>query len=186
MFKLSNASSNFVSVHSTPLNLAMLTDTRTTLRGFQTCWIVLFLLVPLNSTLNGQLASPLYRNPQVPMSVENEDGAVVHLKTVVVSSTEDLQQGLMHVRHLAPNVTMTFLYKTPRPASMWMKNTHIPLDMWWVDTNMTIRKIEHHTTPHSLDSIGYPRPVRAVVEINAGLSEMLGITEGSKIEFDSR
>lgn len=92
----------------------------------------------------------------------------------------------MHVRHLPANVTMLFLYQRPQIASMWMKNTHIPLDMWWVDTNMTIRHIVHHTTPHSLESIGYDKPIRAVIEINAGLSQLLGISEGSRIEFDTR
>ncbi len=69
---------------------------------------------------------------------------------------------------------------------MWMKNTYIPLDMWWVDANMTIRHIEHRTTPHSLESIGYAKPVRAVVEINAGLSRLLGVSVGSKVEFGAR
>ncbi|MCE2407639.1 MAG: DUF192 domain-containing protein [Pseudomonadales bacterium] len=152
-------------------------------KRLQALCVVLLLLLSHPSILNGQLASPLYRNPHVPMVVNTVDGATIHLKTVIVSKPEDLRQGLMHVRHLPTNVTMLFLYERPQTASMWMKNTRIPLDMWWVDTNSTIRHIEHHTTPHSLESISYPRPVRAVVEINAGLSRLLGISVGSKIEF---
>lgn len=135
--------------------------------------------------LNGQLASPLYKNPQVPLVVHTQTGSKIYLKTVIISKPVDLRQGLMHVRYLPANVTMLFLYERPRTASMWMKNTNIPLDMWWVDANMTIRHIVHRTTPHSLESIAYDQPVRAVIEVNAGLSELLGIEIGAKIEFDT-
>ena len=157
----------------------------TVLGRIQSLLIALLLFVFQPAILNGQLASPLYRNPQIPLVVHTVSGAEVHLKTVIVSKPEELMQGLMHVRHLPANVTMLFLYKRPRAASMWMKNTHIPLDIWWVDANMTIRHIVHHTTPHSLESIGYEKPIRAVIEINAGLSRLLGISVGSKVEFDS-
>ncbi len=136
--------------------------------------------------LNGQLASPLFQNPQVPLVVHTVSGSEIHLKTVIVSKPEDLRQGLMYVKYLPANTTMLFLHQQPRTASMWMKNTYIPLDMWWVDANMTIRHIVHSTTPHSLESIAYDKPVRAVIEINAGLTRLLGISEGSRVEFDTR
>ena len=146
------------------------------------CITVLLISAP-TQFLNGQFASPLFRYPEVPLIVHTTEGSTIFLKTVIVSKQEDLRQGLMHVRYLPANLTMLFLYQRPRTASMWMKNTLIPLDMWWVDANMTIQHIEHHTTPHSLESIAYDRPVRAVVETNAGLSQLLGISVGSKIEF---
>lgn len=155
------------------------------LRPFQSLLFTLLVFGFQPTILNGQLASPLYKNPQLPLVVHTLSGSEIHLKTVIVSKPEELMQGLMHVRHLPANVTMLFLYERPRVASMWMKNTHIPLDMWWVDANMTIRHIVHHTTPHSLESIGYEKPIRAVIEINAGLSRLLGVAEGSKIEFES-
>lgn len=151
----------------------------------QAVCIGILLLGTQPQMLNGQLASPLYKNPQVPLVVRTVEGSTIYLKTVIVSKPEDLRQGLMHVRYLPANVTMLFLHERPRAASMWMKNTHVPLDMWWVDANMTIRHIVHRTTPHSLESIAYDKPVRAVIEINAGLSRLLGISVGSKIEFDT-
>lgn len=153
-------------------------------RRFRTLSIAVLLICSLSPILNGQLASPLFKNPQVPLVVLTVSGSEIHLKTVIVSKPEDLSQGLMYVKHLPANATMLFLYEQPRTASMWMKNTYIPLDMWWVDANLTIRHIVHRTTPHSLESITYDKPVRAVIETNAGLSRLLGISEGSKIEFD--
>ncbi|MCY3859605.1 MAG: DUF192 domain-containing protein [Gammaproteobacteria bacterium] len=152
----------------------------------QVLWLATLLISSHPQFLHGQFASPLYRYSAVPLIVHTPSGSKIHLKTVIVSKQEDLRQGLMHIRHLPANVTMLFLYERPRIASMWMKNTYIPLDMWWVDSNMTIRHIEHRTTPHSLESIGYAKPVRAVVEINAGLSRLLGVSVGSKVEFGAR
>ena len=130
-----------------------------------------------------QIASPLYANPAVKLIVHNPDGSVVQLRTVTVSQTQDMQRGLMHIRYLPPDLTMSFLYHNPRPASMWMKNTYIPLDMWFVGTDMKIQHIAHQTIPHSLESIAHEKPVRAVIEINGGMSQLLGISEGSRVEF---
>lgn len=64
---------------------------------------------------------------------------------------------------------------------MWMKNTHVPLDMWFVDQRGQIQKVVPHTVPHSLDSIKSDTPVRVVIEVNAGLSALLGVTKGAVI-----
>ena len=136
------------------------------------------------TTLFTQIASPLYNNPATELIVHNPDGSVVALQTVIVSSPQDMQRGLMHIKHMHPNLTMLFLHANPRPASMWMKNTHISLDMWFVGTDLRIKHIAHETTPLSLTSISHDLQVRAVVEINGGLSVLLGIQEGSQIEFD--
>ncbi len=148
--------------------------------------LILVALVALSTlpvALQGQWASPLVRNPQSALVVHTVDGAEIRLNTVVVSDLDDLRHGLMHVKHLPLNLTMTFLYRQPRTVSMWMKDTYIPLDMWWVDTNMTVRHIKQRTTPLSLESLLFDRPVRAVIEINGGLSRLLGVTEGARIEF---
>ena len=120
------------------------------------------------------------------MVIHATDGAAIHFQTVIVSNINDLRRGLMHVKHLPTNLSMLFLYDPPKIASMWMKNTDIPLDMWWIGTDMTIRHIAHNTTPQSLDSITFHEKVRAVIEVNAGLSRLLGITEGARIELPER
>lgn len=141
----------------------------------------LLLLVPTSSVL-GQLSSPLYRITQSDLLVHAEDGTQIHFETVVVRETNDMRQGLMHIKHLPANQTMLFLYEPPRPASMWMKNTHISLDMWWLDTNWRIVHIEENTTPLSLENLSHNRPVRAVLETNAGLTKTLGIRLGDQIK----
>ncbi|MYD42495.1 MAG: DUF192 domain-containing protein [Gammaproteobacteria bacterium] len=152
-------------------------------RNLRLALALCMLVIPSTSNLVGQLASPLYERPQQALRIHTTDGSIVHLKTVIVSNREDMRRGLMHVTHLPLNMTMLFVYERPRPASMWMKNTLISLDMWWIDTNFTVQHIAHQTKPLSLDPIGLDEPVRAVLEINAGLSRMLGVSKGAKVEL---
>ena len=141
-----------------------------------------FCLILPTLFVSAQLASPLHRLPTTDLLVHSTDGARVHFRTVVAQNLEDLRQGLMHVKHLPANQTMLFLYNPPRPASMWMKNTHISLDMWWLDAGWRIVHIESNTTPLSLASLSFDQPVRAVLETNAGLSKTLGISIGDRVE----
>ena len=37
---------------------------------------------------------------------------------------------------------MLFLYDPPQPATMWMKNTFIPLDMVFISADARVQRIE--------------------------------------------
>ena len=66
----------------------------------------------------------------------------------------------MNRQSLAPDRGMIFPYDTPRPASFWMKNTLIPLDMIFVRADGTIARIEANTAPLSLDPVAVGRAGR--------------------------
>ncbi|MEQ8231977.1 MAG: DUF192 domain-containing protein, partial [Gammaproteobacteria bacterium] len=69
---------------------------------------------------------------------------------------------------LAPRHGMWFDFESALPVTMWMKNTPVPLDMFFVATDGTIAAIHAHAEPYSLDTIMAPRPVRYVLELAAG------------------
>ena len=48
---------------------------------------------------------------------------------------------------------MLFDYGHPQPASFWMKNTLIPLDMIFIGADGRIVNIHERAVPHSLDPI---------------------------------
>ena len=136
------------------------------------------LLIFLPDT-EGQLRSPLYLNELETLVVTTTDGVSAHFEVVTVTTRTEQAQGLMHVRHLPLDQGMVFLYSRSQVLSMWMKNTHVPLDMWFVDAHGRIEKVVTHAVPHSLSSIKSDTPVRAVIEVNAGLSTLLGVTAGA-------
>ena len=119
--------------------------------------------------------------PVAPLTVKTDEGA--HAFTVEVANTpEAITQGLMFRESLAPNAGMLFDFGEVRPASMWMKNTLIPLDMLFMDETGEVIAIARNAVPGSLRSLGPGVPVRAVLEIAGGRAKELGITPGDTVE----
>ena len=90
-------------------------------------------------------------------------------------------QGLMFVRSLPADRGMLFVHEQPRPMSMWMKNTYIPLDMVFIDAQGRIQQIVEQTTPHSLALISSTEPALAVLEIAGGEAHRLGLHPGLRV-----
>jgi uncharacterized membrane protein (UPF0127 family) len=76
---------------------------------------------------------------------------------------------------------MLFIYSPERPATMWMKNTILPLDMLFIDGNGTIVNLAKDTVPFSLERIHSGQPVKGVLELNAGQVEKQGIQIGDVV-----
>lgn len=94
---------------------------------------------------------------------------------------DERRMGLMYRTELAGNAGMLFDFGEPQPISMWMKNTLIPLDMAFIDERGEIRRIAANTTPRSLESVRSGAAVVAVLEVNGGTFERLGVKEGDKV-----
>ena len=90
-------------------------------------------------------------------------------------------RGLMFVRDLPDDTGMLFIYAEPGRRSMWMKNTYLPLDMLFIREDGTVSSIVANTEPLSLRSISSEEPVTYVLELNAGITERLGIVPGDRI-----
>ncbi len=107
-----------------------------------------------------------------------------HKFTIEVATTpEQLEQGLMFRQSLAPDAGMLFDFRTPSMATMWMKNTLIPLDMLFVDEQGRIVNIHERAVPGSLDTIAAAAPVRVVIELNGGTAARLGIRPGDRVIY---
>jgi len=91
------------------------------------------------------------------------------------------QQGLMFVRRMPADRGMLFPQRAPRPMSMWMKNTYLPLDMVFIGEDGVILGIAADTKPLTLDTIESPGPITAVLELNAGEAARRGIRKGDKV-----
>jgi hypothetical protein len=106
-----------------------------------------------------------------------------HRFTVEVAETPaQMEQGLMFRRNMAPDAGMLFDYRTPTVATMWMRNTFIPLDMLFVDAQGRVVNIRERAVPQSLDVIAAAAPVRAVIELNGGTAARLGIAPGDHVQ----
>ena len=64
-----------------------------------------------------------------------------------------------------------------------MKNTHIPLDLIFIDQNFEILNLHANATPYDTQSISSLFRVKYVFEISGGLSNQIGIQKGMKIKY---
>jgi uncharacterized membrane protein (UPF0127 family) len=114
-----------------------------------------------------------------PLEIRSANGT--HRFTVELARTaEEQAQGLMFRKHLGPNEGMLFPFSPARPASFWMKNTLIPLDMVFIRPDGSIGRIAANTTPLSLEPVSFGEPAAAVLEIAGGRAAQLGIREGDR------
>ncbi len=89
--------------------------------------------------------------------------------------------GLMNRPFMAEDAGMLFIYPREQFASFWMKNTLIPLDMLFISNDGRILQVAREAVPLSLTPIRSTQKVRAVLEINGGLAERLGIDVGDTV-----
>jgi uncharacterized membrane protein (UPF0127 family) len=104
-----------------------------------------------------------------------------HFDVEMALTPEQMSQGLMYRRSMAADAGMLFDYVTPQPASFWMKNTLIPLDMIFIAADGKIVNIRERAVPQSLDPVPSKGPVRAVLEVNGGIAAKLGIKPGDQV-----
>jgi uncharacterized protein len=96
-------------------------------------------------------------------------------------SPEQRSQGLMFRESLEEDRGMLFDFGRPQRASMWMRNTYVPLDMLFIDAQGRITQIAADTQPLSDAVIASREPVRAVLELRGGVSAKLGIKPGDRV-----
>ena len=145
--------------------------------------IILLLAILLGTALPGGAAEPqLQQFPTSHLMIVSATGP--HRFNVELAETPgQMEQGLMFRRSLAPDAGMLFDFKQPTVATMWMRNTLIPLDMLFVDQRGLIVNIAQRAVPESDQTIAAAAPVRAVIELNGGTTERLGIKPGDRVLY---
>ncbi|MGH6660373.1 MAG: DUF192 domain-containing protein [Rhodospirillales bacterium] len=89
--------------------------------------------------------------------------------------------GLQGRRALAADAGMLFEFTPPQPVAMWMKDTHVSLDMIFITADGRIVNIARDMTPRSLAILESAAPVRGVLEVRAGTTARLGIRPGDRV-----
>lgn len=121
----------------------------------------------------------------VPLTITQ--GSSVHRFTVEVAASEAEQaQGLMNRTELAADRGMIFPFRQPKFASFWMRNTLIPLDLFFVRADGSIDRIAENAVPNDETPIVSGGEVSAVLELAGGSAARLGIDESAIIRWGPR
>jgi uncharacterized membrane protein (UPF0127 family) len=112
-------------------------------------------------------------------------GSAYKFEVELATTAAERERGLMFRKTLAPNAGMLFLYPDEQQVAFWMKNTLIPLDMLVLKADGSIARIAHDAVPLDETPIPSNAAVKAVLEVNGGTAQALGIKEGDKVDYPS-
>lgn len=104
----------------------------------------------------------------------------------IADNSQLRQQGLMYRTQLDADKGMFFIFDEEGIYPFWMKNTLIPLDIIWINENKEVVYIENKAQPCKQDickSYNPNKEAKYVLEINAGLSDKIGLKINSKLEL---
>jgi uncharacterized membrane protein (UPF0127 family) len=107
--------------------------------------------------------------------------------TVELAQTSEEQAlGLMFRDNLAEDHGMLFLFPGEARRSFWMKNTRIPLDIFYFDADLRLVSVAENAQPcRSQRCPPYPSaaPAKYVLELRAGKAAELGVRPGDALEL---
>ncbi|MDX2113757.1 MAG: DUF192 domain-containing protein [Alphaproteobacteria bacterium] len=150
-------------------------------------WRLLVFMLALQATIPASAndsAHALAAYPALetqPLTILGENGQSFVFKIEIASEPQEQSRGLMHRKTMSPDAGMLFVWDSERPVNMWMKNTHLSLDMLFIDAQGIIVHIAPRTTPLSEAIIDSKQPVSAVLELLGGTTEKHAIKVGNRV-----
>ncbi len=106
------------------------------------------------------------------------------IKAQIATTSQEKARGLCCRESLQQNAGMLFMYDKPGNYRYWMKDTKIPLDIYWIDASKKIVHIEPSVKPESYPKeFGTDIPSQYVLETNAGFAKTHNIQTGDIVRF---
>lgn len=120
--------------------------------------------------------------------VDGDRRATVTLE--VADSHTERRRGLMHRRSLARDHGMVFVYEGAAARSFWMKNTHVPLDIVFLDARGRVLNVAHaapqpNASNSELRSYRSAGPAKYVVEVRRGFANRTEVGSGARVRFSN-
>ncbi|RYC53410.1 hypothetical protein DN53_04100 [Flagellimonas olearia] len=114
------------------------------------------------------------------------DSLLVHFDIEIADTDYETQTGLMYRESMEQNQGMLFIFPDVAMHYFYMKNTEIPLDIIYIDDARKIASFQKNARPNDETSLSSEVPIKYVLEVNAGLSDTLGIQVGDSIAFTKK
>lgn len=116
------------------------------------------------------------------LKAEN-DSIIAKLDIEIADDEYSTQTGLMYRHSMAKNQGMLFVFNDSRQRSFYMKNTEIPLDIIYFNSQKEVVSIQKNAKPFDETSLPSEDISEFVLEVNAGLSDELKLEKGDKFQF---
>ncbi len=103
------------------------------------------------------------------------------VRVELARTPEEREQGLMYRETLEKGRGMLFVFNDSQIRSFWMLNTMIPLDIAYIDENLTIIDIQA-MEPQTEDPHPSARPAMFALEVPLGWFAEMGIGVGTQAQ----
>lgn len=111
----------------------------------------------------------------------------ININLEVANSPAEKEKGLMGRTSLATNAGMLFPFTDSQIRNFWMKDTLISLDIIFLDKDMIITDIAKSTKVNqTTETYSSSKPVKYVVELAGGATNLFGIKVGDRLSVSSR
>ncbi len=128
------------------------------------------------------IAAACDRGPRV--AIVAPDGSTLATVKIEIADTPQSQElGLMYRDALAGDAGMLFVFAEPSHQVFWMKNTRIPLDMLFADSQRRVIGIVANAEPYSEARLSVPGDSQYVLEVNGGFCQRRGVKAGDRLDF---
>ncbi len=111
------------------------------------------------------------------------DSLITTLNIEIADNEFETQTGLMYRDSMKSNHGMLFIFPNSRPRSFYMKNTRIPLDLIYLDTDKKVVSFQENAEPLDESSLPSNAPAKYVLEVNAGLAKQWQLEIGDTMRF---
>ncbi|MEX0274378.1 MAG: DUF192 domain-containing protein [Flavobacteriaceae bacterium] len=159
------------------------------MKAFYKSFITVFMMVSLSSCKD----SPKKMVKTEPIVFTKEGVLTIHKQKVdtlitsfdieIAESDYETQTGLMYRDKMAQNQGMFFIFPDVAMHSFYMKNTQIPLDIIFIDEDLTIASFQENAQPFDETGLSSKVPIKYVLEINAGLAQKYLLEVGDRIVY---
>lgn len=128
----------------------------------------------------------IWQVEQKKLAAEAPDSFYKSIKKLEIADSLGKREiGLMNRTELCTQCAMLFVFETEGSQSFWMKDTLIPLDIVFMDSQGYINTVYESTTPkQQFPTYNSKKPSLYVLETNAGYAKNIGLTEGIKVDIE--
>jgi uncharacterized membrane protein (UPF0127 family) len=127
-----------------------------------------------------------YPSPPLPharVMVPDAYGGMHAVDVEVAATPASRERGLMWRNALAEGKGMLFIEPHELVQNFWMRNTLIPLDLFFIDKGLRIVGIVENAEPKTLTGRGVPYPSMYVLEVPGGWAARIGAHAGARVEL---
>lgn len=105
------------------------------------------------------------------------------IRVEIADAAAERERGLMYRESLPEDQGMLFVYASEQVRSFWMRNTLIPLDIAFIDSDGVIVDIQRMEQTQSEELTTSRYPAMYALEMNLGWFETNGVAVGDRLEF---